>query len=488
MKVGKPGTAVASALIAALLGACSVGPDYVRPAAPTSATYKEAGNWKPAQPQDDLHRGEWWKVYGDPALDDLMAQVSVSNQTLKQAEAAYRQARALAAGARAEYFPTIALDPAVTRSRRGQNGSTFVSSTTGAVVGGGSGSGSVSNQYSLPLDVNWEVDVWGKVRRTVESAAASAQASAAELEATRLSLLAELATDYFQLRVLDEQQRLFDDTVNAYQKSLELTQNQYKVGVAAQADVILAETQLKTTQAQALDTGVQRAELEHAIAVLIGKPPADFSIAPGKIAFNIPVIPPGMPSALLERRPDIAQAERQMAASNAQIGVAKSAYFPSLTLGASAGYQSSTVANLISAPNFFWSLGPALAETLFDAGARRAQVEQARAAYDASVANYRQVVLAGFQEVEDNLAALHILEQEAQVQDEAVKAAEQSVQIALNQYKSGTQSYLNVVIVQTTALSNERSAFTILSNRLTASVTLIKALGGSWDASQLPSD
>ncbi len=460
----------------------------MRPAAPTPATYKEAGNWKPAQPQDDLHRGEWWKVYGDPALDDLMAQVSVSNQTLKQAEAAYRQARALAAGARAEYFPTVALDPAVTRSRRGQNGSAFVSSTTGAVVGGSSGSGSVSNQYSLPLDVNWEVDVWGKVRRTVESVAASAQASAAELEATRLSLLAELATDYFQLRVLDEQQRLFDDTVNAYQKSLELTQNQYKVGVAAQSDVILAETQLKTTQAQALDTGVQRAELEHAIAVLIGKPPADFSIAPGKIAFNIPVIPPGMPSALLERRPDIAQAERQMAASNAQIGIAKSAYFPSLTLGASAGYQGSTVANLISVPNFFWSLGPALAETLFDAGARRAQVEQARAAYDASVANYRQVVLAGFQEVEDNLAALRILEQEAHVQDEAVKAAEQSVQIALNQYKSGTQSYLNVVIVQTTALSNERSAFTILSNRLTASVTLIKALGGSWDASQLPPD
>jgi len=380
----------------------------------------------------------------------------------------------------------VALDPSVTRSRRGQNGSAFVSST-GAVVGG-NGTGSVSNQYVLPLDMSWEVDVWGKVRRTVESSVATAQASAAELEATRLSLLAELATDYFQLRVLDDQQRLLDDTVAAYQKSLDLTENQYKVGVAARSDVVQAETQLKSTQAQAIDNGVQRAELEHAIAVLIGKPPADFSIASTKIKFTIPVIPPGMPSTLLERRPDIAQAERQMAASNAQIGVAKSAYYPSLTLSGSAGYQSTTFSNIISAPNFFWSVGPALAETLFDAGARSAQVEEARAAYDASVANYREVVLAGFQEVEDNLAALRILEQEAQVQDEAVKAAEESVQIALNQYKSGTVSYLNVVTAQTAALTNERTALTVLSNRLTANVTIIKALGGSWDTSQLPSD
>jgi len=482
MNIGKL-KSIALALTTTLLGACSVGPDYVRPNAATPVAYKE---WKVAEPKDAVRRGEWWKVYGDPVLNDLMAQVNVSNQTLKQAEASYREAHALVAAARAEYFPTVALDPSVTRSRRGQNGSAFVSST-GAVVGG-TGTGSVSNQYALPLDMSWEVDVWGKVRRTVESSVATAQASAAELEATRLSLLAELATDYFQLRVLDDQQRLLDDTVVAYQKSLDLTENQYKVGVAARSDVVQAETQLKSTQAQAIDNGVQRAELEHAIAVLIGKPPAAFSIASAKIKFTIPVIPPGMPSALLERRPDIAQAERQMAASNAQIGVAKSAYYPSLTLSGSAGYQSTTFSNLISAPNFFWSVGPALAETLFDAGARSAQVEEARAAYDASVANYREVVLAGFQEVEDNLAALRILEQEAQVQDEAVKAAEESVHIALNQYKSGTVSYLNVVTAQTAALSNERTALTVLSNRLTANVTMIKALGGSWDTSQLPSD
>jgi len=476
---------VALAGAIAALGACAVGPDYKRPGAAAPAAYKE---WKVAAPKDDVRRGEWWKIYGNPALDDLMAQVNISNQTLKQAEANYRQAHAAVAGARAQFFPTVAISASATRSGRGQGSSTPFVSSNGVVVGGGTGGSTITNQYSLPLDVNWEPDLWGKVRRTVESSAATAQASAAELEATRLSLLAELAADYFQLRVLDDQQRLLDDTVAAYQKALDLTKNQYASGVAAKLDVMQAETQLKTTQAQAIDNGVQRATLEHAIAVLIGKPPADFSIAPEKMAFTIPVIPPGLPSELLERRPDIAQAEREVASANAQIGVAESAYFPDLTLSATAGYQSAAFADWISAPNRFWSLGPALAETLLDFGARRAQVEQARAAYDASVANYRQVVLGGFQEVEDNLAALRILEQEARVQDEAVKAAEQALQIALNEYKAGTQNYLTVVSAQAAALSNERTALTVLSSRLTASVTLIKALGGSWGASQLPSD
>jgi NodT family efflux transporter outer membrane factor (OMF) lipoprotein len=340
----------------------------------------------------------------------------------------------------------------------------------------------------LQFDASWVPDLWGKVRRTVESNVASAQASAAELELTRLSLLAELATDYFQLRVLDENQRLLDDTVKAYQKSLDLTRNQYKVGVAAESDVMEAETQLKSTQAQAIGNGVQRATLEHAIAVLVGKPPAEFSIVPEKIALNIPTIPPGIPSELLERRPDIAQAERQVAAANAQIGVAKSAYFPSLTLSTEGGYQNASFADWISAPSRFWSLGPELSETLLDFGARSSVVEQARAAYDASVANYREVVLAGFQEVEDNLAALRILGQEAPVEDEAVTAAHKSTEIAINQYKAGIQTYLAVVTAQTAELTNESTALTILSTRLTDSVTLIEALGGGWDASKLPSD
>ncbi len=463
------------AINAAMLSACTVGPDYVRPDAVTPMAYKEtASSWKIAKPQDDVRRGEWWKtLYDDPVLNNLMAQVNVSNQTLKQAEASYRQARALAAGAQATFFPIVTVGASATRSGGGQN------------IGNQS-IGGISNQYSLPLEASWEPDLWGKVRRTVENATATAQASAAELESTKLSLLAQLATDYFQLRVYDELQRLLDDTVKAYQKSLDLTKNQYKVGVAAESDVIQAETQLESTQAQAIANGVQRAQLEHAIAVLIGKAPADFSIVPEKIALKIPPIPPGMPSDLLERRPDIAQAERQVAAANAQVGVAQSAYFPTLTLSAQGGYQSTSFADWISAPNRVWSLGPSLAETVLDFGARRAVVDQARAAYDASVANYRQTVLVGFQQVEDNLAALRILEQESRVQDEAVKAAEKEVQIALNQYKAGTQSYLTVVVAQTTALANEITAYNILSSRLTANVTLIEALGGGWGASQLP--
>jgi NodT family efflux transporter outer membrane factor (OMF) lipoprotein len=324
------------------------------------------------------------------------------------------------------------------------------------------------------------------VRRTVESNEASAQASAADLDALRLSTQAELAQNYFQLRALDAQKQMFDDTIAAYQRSLTLTQNQYTAGIVAKVDVIQAQTQLKTTQAQALDIGVQRAQLEHAIALLLGKPASEYSLAPAPLATMPPMMPAGMPSALLERRPDIAAAERRMAAANAQIGVAEAAYYPSLTLSASGGYRSSSFADWLTVPSRFWSVGPALAQTLFDGGLRRAQTAQAIAAYDANVAGYRQIVLTGFKEVEDNLMALRILEEEAAIQDEAVQNARQSVALTTNQYKAGIVSYLNVVTVQATALANERAAVDILNRRLAASVLLVKALGGGWDASTLP--
>jgi NodT family efflux transporter outer membrane factor (OMF) lipoprotein len=461
----------------ALLDACTVGPDYVRPGADTPAAFKELDGWKAAQPRDQELRGKWWEAFGDAFLNDLEEQVSVSNQNLAQSAAQFRQARALVRSARAGFLPTVSADASVTRGASPANFSnrTFVQNPRGP-----------STDYSLSLDAVWEADLWGRVRRTVESSEAGAQASAADLEALRLSLQAELALNYFQLRALDAQKTLFYDTVAAYQRSLTLTQNQYTAGVAARVDVIQAQTQLKTTQAQALDIGVQRAQLEHAIALLIGKPAGSYSLAEAALAALPPPAPAGMPSALLERRPDIAAAERRVAAANAQIGVAEAAYYPSLTLSATAGFQSSSFANWLTAPNRFWSLGPALAQTLFDGALRRAQTEQAVAAYDANVAGYRQTVLTGFQEVEDNLAALRILEQEAAVQDEAVRNARQSVALTTNQYKAGLVSYLNVVTVQATALANERTAVDILSRRLAASVLLIKALGGGWNAADLP--
>lgn len=338
-------------------------------------------------------------------------------------------------------------------------------------------------KYIIP----WEADLWGRVRRLVESSKANAQASAADLESARLSAQTALAQDYFLLHVADAQRQLLDDTVAAYQKSLELTKNRYEAGVASKLDVVQAETQLKTTHAQAIDIGVQRAQLEHAIALLVGKAPSTLTIEPTPSSGTLPTIPAGVPSDLLERRPDVAGAERRVAAANAQIGVAKSAFFPVLTLSAAGGFESGSLTKWLTLPSRFWSVGPALAETLFDGGMRRAQSDQAVAAYDASVATYRQTVLGGFQEVEDNLAALRILEQEAQVQDEAVKAARQSVIFTMNQYKAGTVSYLDVVIVQATALANERTAVDLLGRRLAASVHLVEAIGGGWSASALPS-
>jgi NodT family efflux transporter outer membrane factor (OMF) lipoprotein len=457
-----------------VLYGCAAGPDYVRPAVHAPDSYKEMAGWKAAEPRDAEPKGNWWDAFGDPVLNGLAQQVSVSNQSLAASEAQYRQARALAQGARAQLFPVISADVNLGRSRAASTGTSATASR------------GVLNTHSTSLDATWEPDIWGRVRRLIEADVASAQASAGDLEAAKLSLQSELAQNYFQLRALDTQRQLFEDTVKAFQTSLQMTQNRYEAGVVARADVVQALAQLKTTQSQALDIEVQRAQLEHAIAVLIGRVPSEFTLARAPLNAVPPPAPPGLPSALLERRPDIAAAERRMAAANAQIGVAQSAYFPALSLTGSTGYQSTHLANWFNAPARFWSLGAALAQTLFDGGARAAQSAQAMAAYDAQVANYRQTVLNSFREVEDNLAALRILEEAAAVQDEAVQASRQSVALAINQYKAGTVSYLNVVTAQATALGNERTAADLLNRRLAANVLLIRALGGGWHAASLP--
>jgi NodT family efflux transporter outer membrane factor (OMF) lipoprotein len=465
------------ALVAALpfaLAACAVGPDYVRPQAQAPATFKEMAGWKTAEPRDELPKGNWWEAYGDAVLDGLEARVDITNQNLALAAAHYRQAQALVQVARASYFPLVSVDLSLGRSRAASSGTSAVASR------------GVINTHSLGLSTSWEPDVWGRVSRLVESNVASAQASAADLEAARLSARSDLAQNYFQLRAIDLQKQLLDDTVKAFETSLKLTENRYAAGVAARADVVQAQAQLKGTQAQALDVGVQRAQLEHAIALLVGRAPADFALPPAPLKALPVAVPPGLPAALLERRPDIAGAERRMAAANAQIGVAKAAYYPALTLTGGLGYQSTRLATWFNAPARFWSLGTDLAQTIFDGGARAGQTAQAIAAYDAQVATYRQTVLNAFKEVEDNLAALRILEEEAAVQADAVTAARRAVELALNQYRAGTVSYLNVVTAQATLLSNERTAADILSRRLAASVLLVRAVGGGWQAQSLP--
>jgi NodT family efflux transporter outer membrane factor (OMF) lipoprotein len=433
--------------------------------------------WKVAQPRDHLIRGAWWEIYNDPQLNALEAQVNISNQNVAAAEAQFRQARSAVQAARAGYFPQVTAGVSLTRAQR--------SST--AVIGNPATSGTTLSDYLLPVDFSWELDLWGRIRRTVEASQANAQASAADLEGVRLSTQAELAQDYFQLHVLDGQKQLLDGTVIAFQKSLELTKNRYAAGVASKGDVLLAETQLKTTQAEEIDVGVQRAQLEHAIASLIGKPASLFSIPVAPLTAVPPPIPVGVPSELLERRPDVASAERLMAAANAQIGVAVAAYFPTVTLSASGGFESTDLSKWLTWPSNFWSVGSAISEIVFEGGLRHAQTDQARAAYDANVAFYRQTVLTGFQQVEDNLAALRILEEEAQAQEGAVNAARQSLAVAINQYKAGTVNYLTVIVAQAAALNNEINALGILSRRMTASAVLIKALGGGWSASALRS-
>ncbi len=444
------------------LAGCAAGPDYSKPAVQVPAAYREAGGWVVAQPADAVPKGEWWKVFGDPVLDGLMAQVSVSNQSLKAAEARHAQASAAVQSARAALFPTLGAGAGATRGSANEAGT--------------------QRRYSVTLTASWEADLWGRVRRLLEASRAGEQASAADLEAARLSLQAELATDYFQLRATDAQRVLFDDSVKAFETSYRLTQNRYRAGVAAKADVVQAEAQLRSTQAQAIDLRATRAQLEHAIAVLTGKPPSDLALAPAPALAGIPDIPPGLPSTLLERRPDIAAAERRVAQANAGIGAAQAAYFPSLTLTGSGGFAGNSLSKLFTVPNRAWSLGLGLADTILDFGARGADVASARASYDEAVANYRQAVLQGLQDVEDDLAALHWIAEESKVQLDAARAARESVALTLNQYKAGTVSFLNVVQVQATQLSEDRSTVNLTARRLAATVALIRDLGGDWRA------
>jgi NodT family efflux transporter outer membrane factor (OMF) lipoprotein len=486
--------ALASALLV-LVSACTVGPDYVRPSMWSPDAYKELDGWKIAHPRDGLARGPWWEIFADPQLNALEARVSISNQNLAVSEAQYREARALVREARAAYFPTVTAALGYTRSRQSTTfvfpatgGSSSGTSASSATSTGTSGSsGGARSDFSLGLDFSWELDVWGRIRRGVESNRAAAQASAGDLEAARLSFQAELAQDYFQLRTLDAQKQLLDETVSAFEKFLRLTQDRFASGVASQADVVQAETQLKTTQAQAIDVGVQRAQLEHAIAILMGQAPSTFTLPAAPLAATPPAIPVGVPSELLERRPDIAAAERRVAAANAQIGVAVAAFYPTITLNASSGFESSSLAQWFTAASHFWSVGPGISQTVFDGGLRHAQTDAARAAYDATVATYRQTVLTSFQGVEDNLAALRILEEENGVQDDAVKAAKKSVDLTTDQYKAGTVDYLNVITVQTIALTDEVTAIQIRGRRMAAAVLLVQALGGGWTAAELPS-
>ena len=461
-----------------VVAGCSVGPDYRRPDVETPVAFKEDRDWIVAVPADELPRGPWWEVYRDADLNALEEAGAASNQSVAQAEASYRAAAALVDAARASYFPTLGASGSITREGSGR-GTTTATSTVGG--------SSVSTVRQVVLNASWEIDVWGRVRRQVESQRASTDASASDLAGIRLSIQATLASDYFQLRQIDTQRQLLDDTIAAYQRTLDVTRNRYAGGVSARVDVAQAETQLKTTQVQAIDLGVARAQLEHAIALLIGKPASSFSLPVRRWqAFDekrVPVVPTaGVPSQLLQRRPDIAGAERRVAAANAQIGVAKAAYFPTLGLNAQGGYSSLSASDLFTVPSRFWSLGPQLALTLFDGGLRRAQTAQAEAAYDANVAAYRQTVLAGFAEVEDQLAALRILEREGAAQDDVLASARESLALTLNQYKAGTVSYVNVVTVQATALQNERNAVSIFGSRMIASVQLVRALGGAWAA------
>jgi NodT family efflux transporter outer membrane factor (OMF) lipoprotein len=497
----------------AALAACAVGPNYHRPAAPVPQRFKEAEGWKPAHPQEAASGTDWWSVYGDPVLDGLEKQIDISNQTLKASEASWREAQAVVSEAKAELFPTLGVSGAATRTKGlgttvgGSNtttttntGGTGTGTTTtgGGTTTGGSttttGGGSTAvlptsahpvNNFNATADASWAPDIWGKIRRTVESDVASAQASEADLAAARLSAQGTLATDYIELRVTDETKQLLDQTVEAYQRSLEITQNQYKSGIVAKADVITAETQLEGAQSQQISVGVMRGQLEHAIAVLIGKPPAEFTLATAAFGTAVPVAPTGVPSTLLERRPDVAAAERTMAAANAQIGVAIAAYFPDLTLTGTYGFSSSVINGLIKTPNNIWSFGGTLADTVLDFGARSAAVRQARAAYDVAVANYRQTVLTAFQQIEDELIALRILEQQYAVQDRTVKSANEAVRLTINEYKAGIVAYTSVVTAQAIALADAQTLLTIRQNRLTASVALIQALGGGWEAASL---
>ena len=480
-----------------LVAGCSVGPDYVTPTAPLPAAgnFKEfGGTWLPAKPNDDAIRGKWWEIYHDPVLNALEEKVNISNQNVIEAEAQFREAAAVVKVARAAFFPTVTANPSITESQASQN---LTSHSSTSVSGSGTGGlgGVVATQhqgavdistYNLPMEASYMVDIWGEVRRNVESESATAEASFANLENMRLSYQATLAQDYFSLHGLDAEAMLLTQTVKSYEDYLTLTKNRYNSGIASQADVAEAQTQLDTTQAQLIDLGVDRAQYEHAIAVLTGQPPSDFGLKEKGLPGAPPHVPVGVPSRLLQRRPDVAEAERQVAAANAAIGVQVAGYFPQVTLSGQSGIEAINISDLFTGPSFAWSVGAAVAQTVFDAGATHGRVQEAQANYDATVANYRQTVLTAMQQVEDDLAGLRILEREAAAEDTAVKSANQSVEVNTNQYKAGIVDYLTVITAQATALNDEVQAVNIRTRRMTTSVLLVEALGGGWTTASLP--
>jgi NodT family efflux transporter outer membrane factor (OMF) lipoprotein len=470
-------TAIATAIALISTSACAVGMKYQRPEVPAPPAYRDSlpQGWTDAQPRDSAPRGQWWSAFNDPGLDSLEGRVSISNQNVLAAEAQFRAAQAAVRVTRADEFPTVSLSPSATIA-----GGAARTLGTGAAFAG-------SHQYSIPLDATYQADVWGSIRRSVKANAAVAQASAADLENARLLYESEIASDYFQLQGLDAEQRVLGSAVQSYERSLELTRDRFQGGVASMGDVALAETQLETARGQLTDLGIARAQFEHAIAVLTGRAPSEVSIPESTMESTPPTLAVGLPSTLLERRPDIAAAERRVAAANEQIGVARAAFYPALTFGGTAGSQAVAIADLLTTPTRIWSVGVQLAETLFDGGKRRAQVRLTQAEYDTAVATYKQTVLTGFQQVDDALVELDRLAQEAEIASRAVAAAQQSVDIANIQYTGGLVNYLQVVTAQTSLLQNQRSAIDILTRRLVASVSLIQSLGGGWDASQLPS-
>jgi len=457
------------------IAGCAVGPKYNRPAVEIPPVYKEVGDWKPAQPNEQNLGGDWWQIFQDSQLNGLEDQINVSNQNLKVAEAQYTQARALLRYDRASYYPSIFGGASATRNRISNNRPPSLNTD-----------GVTYSDFQIPLELSYEVDVWGRVRKTVESQRSQAQASAADLATVNLSLHAQLALFYFQARSLDAQEQLLNSTVKEYEQAFQLTESRFKGGLASEVEVQQASTQLETTRAQAIDVGVLRAQYEHAIATLVGKPASSFHLSPLPLTSPPPSIPLELPSELLERRPDVAAAERRMAAANAQIGVAKAAYYPNISLGAAGGFESGVITTLLSGPSIFWSAGASAIAPIFDGGRRRANTDQAIAAYDQTVASYRETVLGGFQQVEDNLAALRILEKEADTQQRAVLASQKYLELSLTRYRGGITSYLEVTTAQSAALTDEVTAVNILGRRMTSAVLLIQALGGGWDRSELP--
>ena len=466
-----------------LFKSCDKAPKYAKPSVATPPaykeitpdTFKETNDWKFAHPSDAVIRGKWWEMFNDTQLNNLEEQANGANQNIAIADANFRAARAVVKESRSEYFPTVTTSPSIIVSRQ-----------SGAATHSNVSPGRSAVNYTLPFDASWEPDFWGRIRNTVVASASEAQATAADLQNVRLSVEAELAFDYYQLRSLDAETRLLDTTVAAYQQQLELTRVRFQTGIASDEDVAQAETQLKTTQAQATDLGIARSQLEHAIALLTGQPASTFTLPATDLAEKPPAIPVGLPSQLLERRPDVAAAERRVAEANAEIGVTKAAFFPSLVLSATGGLESTSIASWFTWPARFFSLGPTLSQTLFDKGRRRAANEVARAQYEGTVANYRQTVLTSFQEVEDNLATLRILSHELDEQNDAVASAQRVLSLSTERYKSGIDSYLNVITAQTTLLNNQRTVVNLQAQQMTASVELIKALGGGWNASELP--